>query len=80
MPKLINCECGEVVHGSSVEELIKAVEAHVSQHHPALIGKLSRQDILAMSEENEWMGGHQNQSLVGSTRVQICITDITKRK
>lgn len=51
MPKLINCECGEVVRGNSDEELIRAVEAHVSQHHPELLGKLSRQDILAMSEE-----------------------------
>jgi hypothetical protein len=53
MPKLINCECGEVLRGKTDEELIKAVDAHVSQHHPALIGKLSRQDILAMSEEED---------------------------
>jgi predicted small metal-binding protein len=53
MGKVINCECGQAVRGNSDEELIAAVEAHISQHHPDVIGKLSRQDILAMCEEEE---------------------------
>ena len=53
MRKVINCECGDVVRGSSDEELIAAVEAHISRDHPQLVGKLSRQDILSMSEEEE---------------------------
>ena len=53
MRKVINCECGEVVRGNSDEELIAAVKAHISRDHPELVGKLSRQDILSMSEEEE---------------------------
>ena len=51
MGKLINCECGEVVRGDNDEELIAAVQVHVGRNHPDLVGKLSREDILGMSEE-----------------------------
>jgi predicted small metal-binding protein len=51
MSKLINCECGEVVRADSDEELVAAVQAHISRDHPEMAGKLSQQDILAMSEE-----------------------------
>ena len=53
MRKVINCECGEAVRGNSDEELIAAVRTHISQHHPDLVGKLSEQDILSMSEEDD---------------------------
>jgi hypothetical protein len=49
--KLINCECGRVVTGETDDELIAAVETHVQSDHPELVGKLSRDDILAMAEE-----------------------------
>lgn len=51
MAKLINCECGEVVRGETDDELVANAEAHIRQHHPDLVGKLSRDDILGMSEE-----------------------------
>ena len=51
MGKLINCECGQVVRGESDEELLAAAEEHVNRHHPELVGKISRADLLAMSEE-----------------------------
>ena len=51
MAKLVNCECGEIVRGETDDELVQAVEAHVDRHHPDMVGKLSRDDILAMSEE-----------------------------
>ena len=51
MPLLINCECGRVVRGASEDEIVGAVEQHVAEDHPELVGKLSREDILAMSEE-----------------------------
>ncbi len=51
MSKLINCECGAVVRGTTDDELVKAAEAHVQENHPELVGKLSREDILAMAEE-----------------------------
>lgn len=49
--KVINCECGEVVHATSDDELVQKVNQHVGQAHPELIGKMSRDDILAMAEE-----------------------------
>jgi predicted small metal-binding protein len=51
MPKLVNCECGEVVRGETDDELVANVQEHVERHHPDLVGKLSREDVLAMSEE-----------------------------
>jgi len=51
MPKVINCECGEVVRATDDDDLVQKVEQHISQAHPELIGKMSRDDILAMAEE-----------------------------
>ena len=53
MGKVINCECGEAVRGNTEDELVAAVNAHISRDHPELAGKLSRQDILSMSEEED---------------------------
>ena len=51
MAMIVNCECGEVVRAEGEEELVASVERHVSAHHPELVGKLGREDILAMAEE-----------------------------
>ena len=51
MAKLINCECGQVVLGETDEELLVNAEAHVRSHHPDLVGKITREDLLAMAEE-----------------------------
>ena len=51
MSKVINCECGEVVRATDDDELVEKVEQHVGQAHPELVGKMSRDDILAMAEE-----------------------------
>jgi predicted small metal-binding protein len=53
MGKLINCECGQVVRGSTDDELVAAASEHVRRDHPELVGKLTRDDILAMAEEAE---------------------------
>lgn len=50
MAKLINCECGQVVRGETDDELVENVEAHVRSDHPDLVGKMSREDIVAMAE------------------------------
>jgi predicted small metal-binding protein len=50
MPKLINCECGQVVRGETDDVLVEKVEEHVRTDHPELAGTMSREDILAMSE------------------------------
>jgi predicted small metal-binding protein len=51
MAKVVNCECGQVVRADTDDELVQNVEAHVAQHHPELVGKMTREDVLAMSEE-----------------------------
>jgi hypothetical protein len=51
MGLVINCECGRVVRAATEDEIVAAVESHVAADHPDLVGKLSRDDILAMSEE-----------------------------
>ena len=51
MAKLINCECGQVVRGETDDELIANAEAHIGRDHPDLVGKISRDDLLAMAEE-----------------------------
>jgi predicted small metal-binding protein len=51
MTRVINCECGQTIHGESDDELIQKAQAHVDASHPELVGKLSREDILAMAEE-----------------------------
>jgi len=53
MSKLINCECGQVVRGRTDDELVAAATDHVNSDHPELVGKLTRDDILAMAEEDE---------------------------
>ena len=49
--KVINCECGQVVRAEDDDELVAKVERHVGQDHPELVGKLGRDDILAMAED-----------------------------
>jgi hypothetical protein len=51
MAKLINCECGQVVRGETDDALIANAESHIERDHPDLVGKISREDLLAMSEE-----------------------------
>jgi predicted small metal-binding protein len=51
MSLLINCECGRVVKAQTEDEIVAKVERHVAEDHPGLVGKLSREDIVAMSEE-----------------------------
>jgi predicted small metal-binding protein len=51
MTKVVNCECGQVVRAETDDELVAAVGAHVESAHPELVGKMSRDDILAMAEE-----------------------------
>jgi predicted small metal-binding protein len=48
--KIINCECGQVVRGTTTDELLRAAEEHIERDHPELVGKITREDLLAMSE------------------------------
>jgi len=51
MSKVINCECGHVVRGETDDDLLANAEEHVNRDHPELVGKVSREDLLAMAEE-----------------------------
>jgi hypothetical protein len=51
MGKVVNCECGEVVRAADDAGIVVAVESHVERNHPDMVGKLSRDDILGMAEE-----------------------------
>jgi hypothetical protein len=46
----ITCVCGKVIEGDD-DELWAKAQAHVAADHPGLVGKVSRQDILARAEE-----------------------------
>jgi hypothetical protein len=48
--KVINCECGQVVRGETEEDVLHAAEEHIKRDHPELVGKITREDLLAMSE------------------------------
>ena len=52
MSKVVNCECGETVRGETDDELVANVEEHVEKHHPEMVGTMSRDDVLAMAEED----------------------------
>jgi hypothetical protein len=49
--KRIQCLCGKLVRGESDDELWQNAQAHVATDHPDLVGKVSRDDILAQAEE-----------------------------
>jgi hypothetical protein len=48
--KQINCVCGQVVKGEDDDELWEKAQAHLNADHPDLVGKVSREDILAQAE------------------------------
>jgi hypothetical protein len=52
MAKVFECERdGEVIRGENDDELVAKVERHVAESHPDLVGKVSREDILAAAKE-----------------------------
>ena len=51
MAKILNCECGFSVRSETDDEIVEKVEAHMKTDHPDLYGNVSREEILAMTEE-----------------------------
>lgn len=51
MAKVIKCECGYVARGETDEELLTEAERHIQSDHPDLVERISRDDLLAMTEE-----------------------------
>ena len=52
MTKVFECERdGVVIRGEDDDNLLANVERHVAEAHPDLVGKLSRDDVLATTQE-----------------------------
>jgi predicted small metal-binding protein len=51
MAKVIRCECGYVARGDDDEALLADAKRHIDSNHVELAGQLSREDLLAMAEE-----------------------------
>ncbi|HTT30799.1 MAG TPA: hypothetical protein VMG37_20455 [Solirubrobacteraceae bacterium] len=51
MAKVIRCQCGFLGRGQTVEEAATVIEAHMRSDHPELVGKVTREDLIAMAEE-----------------------------
>ena len=49
--KQIDCVCGYVIKAESDDELWQKAQDHMRDDHPDLVGKLTREDILAQAEE-----------------------------
>lgn len=54
MAKMFECERdGVVIRGGDDDELVANVQRHVADAHPDLVGKLSRDDVLAIAGKDE---------------------------
>ena len=51
MAKVIKCECGYVARGETDQELLAEADEHIRADHPDLVGRVTREDLLAMAEE-----------------------------
>jgi predicted small metal-binding protein len=51
MAKIIRCQCGFLGRGETPDEAATVIEAHMREDHPELVGKVTRQDLVAMAEE-----------------------------
>ena len=46
MAKTIRCECGYVARGNSDDQVIGAIRGHMASDHPALLDRVSHEDLL----------------------------------
>ena len=52
MARQFECERdGVVIRGADVDELVARVQRHIAEAHPDLVGKVSREDIVAAAKE-----------------------------
>ena len=49
--RIAHCECGAQLAGGSDQELFDAVERHLAQHHPELLGAMEPEVVLQMAED-----------------------------
>lgn len=51
MRNVIVCECGTVVRGDDVSELLVNARGHMETNHPAIAGQITDEQLLALSQE-----------------------------
>jgi len=51
MAKVIRCQCGFLGQGETAEAAAATIEQHIGSDHPELVGKVTREDLIAMAEE-----------------------------
>jgi predicted small metal-binding protein len=51
MAMVVDCECGQQIRADSEEDLVSKVYEHIDGNHPDLVGKLSREDVVAMAHD-----------------------------
>jgi predicted small metal-binding protein len=51
MANVIRCQCGFLGRGESADEAATVIEGHMREDHPELVGKVTRDDLVAMAEE-----------------------------
>ena len=47
MAKLIRCECGFIARGTTDDEVVTAIRAHMETDHPVLVDTVSTDDLLS---------------------------------
>jgi predicted small metal-binding protein len=45
MAYVVNCECGVVVRGETMDELVDRTTEHIRVDHPEMLENLKREDI-----------------------------------
>lgn len=51
MAFVYSCDCGYVARDDTAAEFVADIERHIGTTHPDMVGKLDRDDILALAEE-----------------------------
>jgi predicted small metal-binding protein len=49
--KLLKCECGYLVTGTTDDEFLENAHAHLRDAHPDTVGKVAEADLLSMAQE-----------------------------
>jgi hypothetical protein len=52
MAKVIRCQCGFLARGETPHDAADAIQDHLRTDHPAVAGRVRREDLLAMAEED----------------------------
>lgn len=50
MAKVIRCECGFVARGTTDDDVVAMIRSHLSANHPALVDKVTDDDLLGWIE------------------------------